>query len=399
METLSRGLDLGGSEVRIGITENEIYPWPAKCMEIAPDAPIKTYLGDESSYDDFIIVKHPLKVLEGRRFVRNDVIDHFNGKAVYCDNQSPKTMQEATYINAAHAVARIAAEKGDNDFITKLGVCIPTSEFYADIDYVSEMRNRLIGDYTIKFPLVGLEINYQVPEGGVVITPEGVVAVYAYSKIPSFREGITLIVDVGERSTDITILKNFKPIGQSAASRPIGGVNIEAYVRSEMEKDGILLNADQVSKLLTHRYIITDTDLVDVTDVVTAAGSNVESVKQGIFTKCNRVTDADVDNAMNHYFIKQGDKIKDVTDYVIDAKEVFASSAREAINEVLNKSMYNIAAVNNFVPIGRAFSGSVTSESSLVRILVEELHCTATVYQPENLATANVASIMAAMRK
>ena len=56
--TLKRGLDLGGSDVRVGRTQHDIAIFDSKCAEIPADAPTKDYLDDSSNYSDFIIRKH-----------------------------------------------------------------------------------------------------------------------------------------------------------------------------------------------------------------------------------------------------------------------------------------------------------------------------------------------------
>lgn len=392
-----RGLDLGGSECRLGISKDEIVIIPSPCLEIEADAPVKDYLAQECSKDDFVIEVHPMRSLCGRRFVREDTIDHYNGRLLYCDNQTEKSVQEITYINAAYALAISGLRDNLDDFEVETGICIPTSEYYSDEDFVSKLKQGLTGHFKLYFPLLNKHVEFNIADGGVKVTPEGVVAAMQFAKEPSFREGITLIIDVGKRSTDITLLKNFKPIGRSAVSRPIGGVNIEAYVRGEMEREGLLLNTEQVSKLLTRRYIIKDGNLIDVTELVFDAGANPEKVKMALFHEYTEVTDADVNNAMNKYFIKQGSSINDVSAFVTEAKSVFASNVKRDITDVLDREMLTISAVNNIVPIGRVFGGDLAYSGNLVHILMEELNCTAGVYPPTNLATANVQAIMAVM--
>lgn len=394
---VKRGLDLGGSDIRLGLSKDHIVVLPSTCLEIDINAPVKEYLADDCKYDDFIIENHPKSTLCRRRFVRSDVMDHYNGETLYCDNQSEKCEQEITYINAAYALAYACASKGENDVVVNVGICIPTSEYYADTDYVSELKRGLAGSFTICFPLAGERIEFQIPEEGIRVTPEGVVAALSFSQESTFREGLTVIVDAGHRSTDITILKNFKPIGRSAVSRPIGGINIEAYVRGEMEREGILLNTEQVHKILTNRYIIKNGELIDVTEMIASAGRDPEKVKLALFHYYTDVTEADINNAMNEYFIKLGSDIKNVTGFVTEAKRVFASSIRRDINDVLAREMLNISAINNLVPIGRPFSGDLENDTNLVRILTRELGCKAKVYPPSNLATANVSAIMAVM--
>lgn len=389
---IKRGIDLGGSTVRLGVRPDYVIEWPAKVLEIPVDAPVKDYASDDV-LADFVIRKHPMKQLENRRFVRDDLINHYQGHILFCDNQEPKVYQEITYINAAYALAAEACLNFYQDQDTSLVACIPTSEYFTEGDFVNTFKSNLTGEFEVYFPKTHSEVRFTINPGDVRVTAEGVVAVYKYGKKQEFRESVTLIVDVGHRSTDITILKNFKPVGNTAVSRPKGGMNIAAFVKSSLERDGILLNTEEVEHMLCTRYIVVDNNLIDVTDKVIKVGKDKDAVKSALFDVVSLVTTEIVDQAMNRYYVKRGTDIKDMTEYVTKAKQMFCASVKADVIDVLASDMMNLTAINNVVPIGRAFSGDIESENNMVYILMKELGIEATVYADDNMSTANIVEI------
>lgn len=393
------GLDLGGSQVRYGVTADCIRVIEAKTMEISPDAPTKDYASDDV-LSDFIIRKHPMVRLCGRRFVRGDAMDHYKGTVLYCDNQTVKVEQEITYINAAYEIARDCMLQYYDDQEVQITACIPTSEYYSEGSLVSDFKTNLTGEFEIEFPRSNKSVSFTVSPGNVRVTPEGVVAVYKYGNKDEFREGITCVIDVGHRSTDITLLKNFAPIGNSAVSRTKGGINVISFIRSAMERDNTLLNTEEVEQALSHRFIIKDDKLVDVTDLVDKAGNDKEALKAMLLSQYGTVTPADTDNAMNKYFVRQGAGITDITSYVTAAKKAFCASLKDDIIDVLAVEMRNIASINNIVPIGRLFTGDPESPDNAINILMDVLYpgqnsnSRARVYSSGNLALANIKEIM-----
>lgn len=366
------GLDLGGSKLRYGVSRNLIRVMDSKVLEIEPSAPVKEYASDDT-LSDFVIVKHPMTSLCGRRFVRGDALDNYRGDVLFCDNQDSKCNQEITYINAAYGIAQDCVLNYYNEQEVQVTACIPTAEYFSEEGLIEKFKNNLTGEYEIKFPRINQTVTFTVLPGNVTVTPEGVVAAYHYAYVDGFARGVTLIIDVGSRSTDITVLRNFKPIGNSAVSRTKGGMNIISIVRSSLERDSILLNSDEIAYAFEHRYIIQDGKLVDVTDIVSNC-INVEDAKAALLTKFGIATTTDVDNALNKYYIRQGSGFLDITPYVTKAKKVFCSSVKNDILEVLSTDMSSLASVNNILPMGRSFFGDVSSPDNMANILMQTLY-------------------------
>lgn len=400
---VSRGMDLGGSQTRIGGTKNDICITDSAYMEVSINAPVKEYIQDK--YSDFIIEKHPLEALNGRRFVRGEALDHYQGKMFVCDNQSNKVEQEPIYTNIAYALAKDLDKTFKYLTEVELGVCIPTSEFYSDKkDYPEVLKQHVAGDFSVFFPLLNRRITFTIAKNSIKVFPEGVVAAFKFKNDSQFVNGVSLIVDVGYRSTDITVLKRFKPVGKSAVSRPKGGINIEAALMAELERDNILVTREEVRSALCTKYLFSEGRYIDITEVYdefvdepddTRHVSIIRTLRDsGIETTEDAVTTAERTVYINHENI-----MKDITRQVAAAKKAFASSIKLDIVDVLATQMLNLGSVNNIMPIGRPFTGGLSDENSLASILCKELGSNLRYYSVPSLGTANVEEIIGVMTK
>lgn len=391
---LKRSIDLGGSQVRIGSSDDPIMEIDSLFLEIPLTSPAKAYIEDK--YADFIIEKHPLVSLCSRRFVRGEAMDHFQGTLQICDNQKNKVEQESIYANAAYAIARHIDHLYSYDEDIELSVCIPTSEFYSDKkDYPGIFKKGMAGEHSIFFPLLNRRVVFNINKDNIKVFPEGVVAAFKFKDDKAFAEGVTLIVDVGYRSTDITILKRFRPVGKSAVSRPKGGINIEAALLAELERDNILVSREEVRGALCSKYVLCNGKYVDATDIFERYQSLPEAERivsilhairdLGYTATEDAVVEADRNNYINHENV-----MVDITKQVVAAKRNFASSIKGDIVDVLATQMLNLGSVNNIMPVGRPFIGGIKNENSLAAILCKELNSNLRYYALPNLATANV---------
>lgn len=400
---VSRGMDLGGSQTRIGSTKQDISVIDSAYMEISINAPVKEYIQDK--YSDFIIEKHPLETLCGRRFVRGEAMDHYHGKIFVCDNQSNKVEQEPIYANVAYAIAKDLDKTYKYLTEVELGVCIPTSEFYSDKkDYPEVFKQHVSGDYSVFFPLLNRRITFTIAKNSIKVFPEGVVAAFKFKNDSQFVNGITLIVDVGYRSSDITVLNRFKPVGKSAVSRPKGGINIEAALMAELERDNILVSREEVRTALCSKYMYSGGKYVDITEVYNEFIGDPEETRRASMIKALRdsgieTTEDALITAEKSNYINHENTMKDITRQVVSAKKTFASSIKSDIVDVLATQMLNLASVNNIMPIGRPFTGGVSDENSLAAILCKELGSNLRYYSVPSLGTANVEEIIGVMTK
>lgn len=397
-------LDLGGSETKVAIGESS-FPLSVEgsVVQVDVSTPVKDYIEDK--YSDFIIVDHPRESLRNCRYLKGESKDHFEGKTIYCDNQSAKTEQDITYINAAYAVALMALKNGEEiEEGFKLGVCIPTAEYYANkTSYKDVFKKNMTGKHTISFPLLGKTISFELEYSNILVCPEGVVYALIHRSNTQFKNGNTLIVDVGHRSTDVTVLEKFRPVGRAAASRPIGGIVLEALVRNELERDNKLISKEEVAEALRNHYIIREKSLVPINSYIERAkkidyDNWVEKCIELLNQETGTIaTPSEINKAYNNYFIMSGNGVCDITETVNYAKETFSSQVYDTVIEVLSLTGKNIGSINNVVLVGRPFEGDYTLKGNLANMLLKRLGNGVNYYPARDLKYANVEEIIKAL--
>lgn len=346
------GIDMGGSDTRIGSKTGEVQVYPSRVMEIDVHAKAKPDLIDDH-YADFKVIKAPLGAVVGRRFVKGAAMHHYDGPVIECTNGGVKVGQDITYINSAYAIARYILENDlQNGCDVFAGVCIPVSEFYDDRNgYVARLKSGLVGSYNIYFPMLDKHVIFNINAGSVVVCPEGVVVASDFKNIRAFVLGKVVIVDMGYRSTDITVLDAFDPMGKTAASRPIGGINLEAAIKSECERDGLFLDADTIRACL-----------------------------------CNHTSGSP--------YIIEGNVTSDITKYVHNRLELMANVIKSEVQSVVNAKMMNMNSIGGVLCIGRPFAGDADDSHWLITLVRKEFGPTISVYNTEDPGLANIKSII-----
>lgn len=396
-----RGVDAGGSQTRVAKNKKEIVFVKSPCMEIFVDAPTKGHIIKNPTLD-FIIKKSPCSSIVGRRFVREEAFNQYTGDVLVCDNTEVKVLQEITYINILYGLAVDCINRGYNDEHFYIGLCIPAAEYYDDKnDRINEVKENLAGDTYIYFPIMDKTIRFHIDKKDIGVVAEGVVAAFRYQADRNFVYKNTIIFDVGYRSTDITIMLNFDPVGAGAASRPIGGINLEANIQSRLERDNIFVSTDVIQKALTTIYVIDKPtyELVDVTDYVTMAKDDevsdyldraVELAKlDSIF-----VTRGQLEVAVkSHYIISNADTV-DITEYVHDAKDTFVDAIYKAGLNVAAAKMLNIGDISNVFCVGRPFNGDMEDPFNLVNLLRARFRNDVNMYVVPDAGVANVVEIV-----
>lgn len=394
-----RGIDAGGSMTRIAKSENDIFRTPSVCMEIPLDAPSKGHIIDNKLLD-FVIKKCPCEALNDRRFVRQDAMNQYNGDVLVCDNQEVKVMQEITYINILYAIAADCVRRDLNDEDFKIGVCIPAAEYYDDKnDRINEVKENLAGMTAIYFPMLDRTIRFTINRNAISVAAEGVVAAFRFKRDRTFVLKNTVVVDVGYRSTDITILLGFKPVGASAASRPIGGINLEANIQSQLERDNIFVSTAAVQKALSTTYAV-ETDgqeLIDITQYILQAGNNDDAISKAVELMSEdglNIGRAQVELAMRSHYLVQGQSIVDITPYVHSAKEVFVDAIYRAITDVVNAKMMNIGDMSNVLCVGRPFGGDKSDPYNMINMLNSKFKDGINMYAVPDAGVANVIELI-----
>ena len=94
--------------------------------------------------------------------------------------------------------------------------------------------------------MLDTSVRFTIDRQSIGVVAEGVVAAYKYKNDRNFVFKNTIIFDVGYRSTDVTVLLKFEPVGEGAASRPVGGINLEANIQSRMERDNLFVTTSTI---------------------------------------------------------------------------------------------------------------------------------------------------------
>lgn len=398
----ARGLDAGGSQTRVASSQNDILKIDSVAMEISPDSPLLGHIIEDKTLD-FQFKKCGMQSLVGRRFVKGQAMDQYHGNTLVCDNESMKCLQEITYINLLYALAKDFCMKEINDEDVTVGVCIPAAEFYdQENDRISLVRQNVSGETAVYFPLLDKTIRFSIQPTNVGVTAEGVVAAFRYKTDRDFVLKDSVIVDIGYRSTDITILRKYKPVGDGAASRPIGGINLEAAVQSKLERDNIFISTSGIQESLSTIYLVHGDSMIDVTDYVYRAKSEDSDnyisraidlmVEDGI-----EATSTDMEKAVRSHYVVQGNGVVEITKYVNEAKEYFVDAVYKAIANVANARMLNVKDISNVMCVGRPFNGDLKDPNNLTNLLAAKFGGGVKMYAIPDAGVANVVEIIKMM--
>lgn len=391
-----RGIDAGGSMTRIAKSVNDVFTTQSVCMEIPIDAPSKGHIIDNKLLD-FVFKKTPCEVLNNRRFVKQDAMNQYNGDTIVCDNHEVKVLQEITYINILYAIAADCVRRDLNDEDFKIGVCIPAAEYYDDKnDRISEVKDNLAGTTAVYFPMLDKTIRFTINRSHISVAAEGVIAAFRFKRDKAFVLKNTVVIDVGYRSTDITVLLGFKPVGASAASRPIGGINLEANIQSQLERDNIFVTTAAVQKALSTIYV-EDGDLVDITPYISKASDGGDVIGKAVSlmeADGLQFGRAQVEKAMRSHYILQGQDAIEITNYVCKAKEVFVDAIYKAVSDVVNAKMMNIGDMSNVLCVGRPFSGDKADPYNMINMVNAKFKDGVNMYAVPDAGIANVTEII-----
>ena len=329
-------------------------------------------------------------------------MNQYSGNMLICNNETVKVLQEVTYINLLYAIAADCYNREINDGDFQIIVCIPAAEFYDDRnDRIDEVKTNLAGTTSIYFPMLDTSVRFTIDRQSIGVVAEGVVAAYKYKNDRNFVFKNTIIFDVGYRSTDVTVLWKFEPVGEGAASRPVGGINLEANIQSRMERDNLFVTTSTIQEALSTIYVIDKdgTELTDITDYIHRAKE--EGVKDYIsraldFMRTDHivVTRAQVEQAVRSHYILHGTEIVDITDYVHEAKKVFVDLLHRVALDVTNAKMMNIGDISNALCVGRPFSGDLDDPYNLVNMLRDKFRGDVCMYAVPDAGTANVVEMI-----
>lgn len=397
-----RGIDAGGSETRVATSPKNIMKVPSVTMEISPDSSVLGHIIEDKTLD-FVFKKCPASSLVGRRFVKGQAMDQYRGNTLVCDNEDEKVLQEITYINILYGIARDFVLKDINDESVKVGVCIPAAEYYDQKnDRIAQVKQNLAGETAVYFPLLDRTVRFDTGMQNIGVTAEGVVAAYRFKTDRDFVLRDSVVVDIGYRSTDITLLRKYKPIGDGAASRPIGGINLEAAVQSKLERDNIFVKTDDIQSALYNIYIVRDDEMVNITDYIYKAKDteDVDYINYAMDLMAQDSLDVsrgEVEVAVSSHYVAQGNHVVNITKYVHEAKEYFIDAVYKAVADVANARMINVKSISNVLCVGRPFNGELSDTYCLVNMLEQKFSNGVKMYTIPDAGVANVTEIIKMM--
>lgn len=336
-------MDLGRSGLRVKDRE-VLETTDSAYKEVQDSAAVREEC--KGHYDDFKIIACPWGNVTGKRYVKNDAINFYEGTVIYPDNQDHKITQDATYINLCYIVGKkLIEERMRNEDVEsepiKLGICIPAIEFFGnDADALKE---NLKGDYNVYFNLLGEEVKFTLKSENITVAAEGVCAIIPLitnaETVGKVKNSILAVIDAGHGSTDITIFSNGRPKGISARSFPIGGITLETRVSSSLERNG---------------YIASQTNVK-------------EAIRTGM--------------------VSVGNHQESVGTLVAECKKILAKAIVERLKEVVNYEMLGASEITGIVPIGRCFltakDGGVDT-GDLMQYIKEEWNFEVDIYDTLN---------------
>lgn len=344
---ITKAIDVGGSQTRAkNVDGSAAVIFDSITMQIPVEAHSKPYIADKRA--DFVINACPRTTIVGHRYAKGEAMAHYQGQVLSVDNQSMKVLQDPTYINIVYALACDALDHHEDPVNFKCGICIPVAEFYGgDIQYSEVLKTNVVGTYSVGFPMLNRTVNFTVEE--VRVFPEGFITLLTFNGEPMVTRGVSLIVDVGYRSTDITIARKLRPSGKSARSVPLGGINVEACLIGLLERSNILIDRSEAKSIIT----------------------------SGVY--------------------QSGKDTIDCSSYVYSAFETFATQLANSIIDALAFENTNIKSITAVLPIGRPFTAH--EKWDLASMMLSRLNCSAKVLTVSSLGTANVDGITVALSK
>lgn len=149
-------------------------------------------------------------------------------------------------------------------------ICIPVREFSGKEDCASKLKANLVGTYVAEFPLMdtGMEkVAFTLQASRMGVVAEGGVAVLALSKTLS-PDSISVVVDMGDYSTDIAVFKGKSMLGNRVVSLPWAGRTLLTNLRLELCDMGYMLSQADMPRILETGEVKEGVDSLSVKSIV-----------------------------------------------------------------------------------------------------------------------------------
>ena len=314
-------IDNGGSEIRVKNSKDEILTINNNIIKVSPENfRVKNI---EDPYSVVQILSAPSTLMCGI-YANGDAAQNYVGEPVKFDNQTPKTASSAYYKTLIVAIANDAIRRVQSGFETgefkkpMLSFCdalelsyvlttlIPIREHSGQKDCAAVLKDTITGSYEVMFPLVeGMNrVKFSLDKSHIAVVPEGGVGMMALGAMIS-PEDISLVIDMGHITNDISVFKGKQLLGTATDSSPFAGATLLSDIRNALIDSG---------------YRVSDKQLIDS---VATGDIYLGAIKQ------------------------------DVSEIVSKCKERFAESTiKPAVISILNTARIPASSIKNIVPIG-----------------------------------------------
>ena len=339
-EVILRGitLDNGGSEVRVLPLGNHVpgglLTIPSEFYEISEKNFRIKDVEDPKSLCVFKKAPNPEYLgimasgLTGRAFI---------GTSIMLNSQEKKTSSLNYYKQFLFSVARDAINAYTEDqyyntsnaqvetkglFARRVNVskqeyryvivtCIPIIEFSGNEDCAKKLKASIEGVYEVEYPLVegSPRLTFVIDSRYVGVTPEGGVAVTGLKRELG-QEDISLVVDMGHITTDISLFQGTHLLGKVRSSLYAGNMLV-GEVRNALEAEGFRLSDDQTKRVIETGIAKRGTQEINVSRLVDE--QKVAFVKNYLKPEVIQVLNRNALNAGQvQYFVPIGAPMQDI---------------------------------------------------------------------------------------
>ena len=319
MANIIKGIttDIGGSGIRsMGI--GELVSEHSNTVKIIDEETFRVKESSEKQEELFEIVSSTNADYVGI-YAMGYTGELYSGVVANMTSQGTKTQSKVYYIQSLYAIAYELLEYYLDDLIEErlinldtdtfdviMTTCIPVREHTGNTDGATLLKQKLAGEYSIKFPTVnnGVTINFKIKEENIAVLPEGASIVPTLGGVES--DDITLVVDLGYVTMDLALFRGKQLLGDNVVSSPNAGSTLEGLIRNILIDAGFSRASNEVAR-----------------------------------------------HALETGKVKVGGTDKDISHIVKKTKEAFVQNfIKSEIVNIVNTANLALTDINNIVPIG-----------------------------------------------
>lgn len=225
-------------------------------------------------------------------------------------------------------------------FDYELITLIPVIEHSGDVDCANRLRNLLAGEYEVSFPAIqsgSKTVKFTLSKEKIGVLPEGIVCLPSLMKEIKPSD-VTLIVDMGQVTMDLAIVKGVHLIGNSVASSEFaGGTLLKLMERKLSPYIGAVTRENCVEALTTDKFQINSSKTLSL-------HSEVEAVKTQFISNYIKV-------AILNQLEMSGLSPKNVTRFIPIGAGLSIKDASSGEYTLINKIIEEVGLINAEVRI------------------------------------------------